>query len=77
MSDSLFEALYDISRTHKDTLDSTCYPSLLVSEAISPKTEHFERIDWHGTSDGCLAIYRCNLDGREYHVHIKPIFVKV
>lgn len=74
MSDDLFKTLVDIAKTHKAVIDSTCYPSMLVHEVMAPKTEHFERIDWHGASDGTLAVYRCSVDGREYHVHVKPIF---
>jgi len=42
----------------------------LRMEALKTKTENFEVVDSHYTVDGLLVTYKCNLDGRQYYLHI-------
>ena len=53
---------------------SLTYNSLLVHEVMGMRsTEHFERVDSHYTFDGVLVKFRCNIDGREYHVKVTAV----
>jgi hypothetical protein len=50
--------------------ESKTFNSLLVHEVMQKSTEHFERVDSHYSSEGVLAKYKCNVDGRTYSVKV-------
>lgn len=71
MKDSLGEMMLGIADSLRKLPDITTYCSLLVHEVMGMKsTEHFERVDSLFVSDGVVAKYRCNIDGRMYTVKV-------